>query len=91
MTQMDQVIQRNASEEMFSQAESLEQMMIFFKVAGDNRIGTARSAVLAQANRTGDVDFTLPVPHRSASRRSRLCSARRQTASSVDKEFKPFA
>ena len=100
MTQMNQGIQSNASaaeelaaaaEEMSSQAKSLEQLMDFFKLAGDNRIGAARSAVLSHANRTGDADSTLPVRQRIASPGSRLLSAGRQTASSMDGEFKHFA
>ena len=100
MTQMDQVTQRNASaaeelsataEEMSSQAEGLEELMNFFKVAGDNRIGAARSAALAHRNRSGDGDSTLVARARSAAPDRRIFSTRHPTATSLDNEFKHFA
>ena len=76
MTQMNQGIQSNASaaeelaaaaEEMSSQAKSLDQLMDFFKVAGDARLGAARSAALAHTNRSADADSILPARERSSS------------------------
>ena len=100
MTRMDQVTQRNASaaeelsataEQMSSQAKNLEQLMDFFNVAGDKGIGTVRSAAPTHTNRSANSDSTLTTQQRSASPGSRLFSARRQTGSSTDKEFKHFA
>ena len=100
MTQMDQVTQRNASaaeelsataEEMASQAESLEQLMHFFKVAGSKNIGAARTAALVRTNHPADAASSLAEQAESASQGSRFFSARRGTATSVDREFKHFA